>query len=735
MDSISGSIEKIKFINQDNGFTIANILIRNESLVDSSESQILSIRGTMPTIQIGEIIICQGEFVDHPKFGRQFEVKSFTVEMPTDLTGIRKYLAATLDKVGPATARKITDKFGEQTFDIIEKNPERLLEIKGLGTLDIAKLKEAWQKNQNFRRVMMFMHPLIGTELSNKICNHFGENSLELIKENPYCLTDVGGINFHRADIVAQQKLNIPLDAPIRLDACIKNVLNALADECGHTYSPQNNLLRVVSKNLDQPVELLAQRLPIMQENKIIKIQDNKIWRTPLFAAESGIADKIRELQSESRLSHIPLSDLSIVEQKIAPDFKLSADQREAIQLVLQNKVSIICGGPGSGKSTIISILVQLLLMNDIIKQYNACDKLQADLPVSDANAFIVTPTGRAASRINSMLNSIGFGASTIHRILGLHRGSVMKCNILIIDEMSMVDTILMHDLLRIVPQNAHLIMVGDYNQLPSIGPGRVFEDMIKCEKIATYQLKKIHRQGEDSLILTNAYNLIDGIPLVLENPFSDVSDFIFIEMNNQSLIVDEIINQFHPKILESRGIIVQDYQVIMPMKKGNIGCGYLNEKLQEMLNPLDTSDPNEFQTSEGLLRVKDRVIQSKNNYTLGVYNGDMGYITEIGKDDHKPYVVVKFAQSSTTYTGEQIFELRLAYAITIHKAQGSEFPVVIMPIHVTHSRMLNRNLLYTALTRGKKLYILIGQKSAIDMARERLPTQRYTGLRQMLAG
>lgn len=726
MDSITGSIEKIKFINQDNGFTIANI---------SDDLQILSIRGTMPTIQIGEIIICQGKFVDHPKFGRQFEVKSFTVEMPKDLTGIRKYLAATLDRVGPATARKITDKFGEQTFDIIEKTPEKLLEIKGLGTLDIAKLKKAWQKNQNFRRVMMFMHPLIDTELSNKICNHFGENSLELIKENPYCLTNVSGINFRHADIVAQQKLNIPPNALIRLDACIKSVLDALADECGHTYSPRDNLLRVVSKNIDQPVALLEQRLPIMQENKIIKIQDIKIWRTSLFAAELGIADKIHELQSESRLSHIPLSDLIIIEQKITSDFKLSADQREAIQLVLQNKVSIICGGPGSGKSTIISIIVQLLLMNDIIAQYDI-----HNLSRAGANAFIVTPTGRAASRINSMLNPIGFGASTIHRILGLHCGSIMKCNILIVDEMSMVDTILMHNLLQIIPQNAHLIMVGDYNQLPSIGPGKVFEDMIKCEKIATYQLKKIHRQGEDSLILTNAYNLIDGIPLVLENLSSNTntlpcaSDFIFIEMNNQSLIVDEIINQFHPKILESRGIIAQDCQVIMPMKKGNIGCGYLNEKLQKILNPSNPSDLNELQISEGLLRVKDRVIQSKNNYTLGVYNGDMGYITEIGKDDHKPFVVVKFAQRSITYMSEQIFELRLAYAITVHKAQGSEFPVVIMPIHVAHSRMLNRHLLYTALTRGKKLYILIGQKSAINMAREKLPTQRYTGLRQMLA-
>lgn len=710
MEQISGSIEAIVFVHPETGFTVAR-------LKEPHKREMTVLVGHFAAIQPGETVTCGGQWRTHPDHGRQFEVTEYTVDLPSDLVGIQKYLESGLIKgIGPAYAKKIVTRFGSETLQVIEETPERLGEIQGLGEKKIESIRECWKQQRAIREVMIFLRTVgVSPAYAQKIYTEYRDRSIERVKENPYQLAkEIHGIGFKIADQIAQ-KLGFPLQSPKRISAGVEFALWELSTE-GHTCYPLAELVPVARQLLEVEGSLIEAELVRLVEEKRLVVQGERVWLAPMHAYEQAIAKDIHRLVQGATATR------SIQTQKAAEwaetqmKIEFAPAQREAVVAALTHKIHILTGGPGTGKSTITNAI---LMVTEKIT-----DKI-----------ILAAPTGRAAKRMTEITRR---KAVTLHMLLemdfqsgGFKRGRDNPLNVdfLIVDEASMIDTPLLFSLLKALPTSAKVLFVGDIDQLPSVGPGTVLRDLIQSGIMGVSRLTEIFRQARGSRIVVNAHRINQGeFPFVGEEA---KSDFHFIEAETPEAI-QHIILQLVSTELPQRHHFnpVDDIQVLAPMKRGIIGIEMLNEVLQERLNP--SAQPL-FRAGKRF-HVGDKVMQISNDYDKKVFNGEVGRIHRILREDQQ--LVVHFDEREVTYDFSELDQLILAYAASIHKYQGSECPCVVIPIHTTHFKMLHRNLIYTGVTRGKKQVYLVGTTRALGIAINNNQIQkRHTGLEAALKG
>lgn len=711
-----GYIERITFQNPETGFTVAQLKAPNQT-------DLICIVGSMPTLQAGESVRCWGSWKKHLIHGHQFEVDRYQVEAPADILGITKYLGSGLIKgIGPKYASRIVEKFGIETLNIIDQNPQRLKEVQGLGVKRIDLITNCWVEQKSIRDVMIFLQAQgVSPAYAQKIFKTYGSESIAKVKENPFHLArDIFGIGFKTADQIAQ-KLGVDSSSTMRTDAGVEFVLAELAGE-GHVCYPLELFLEEAKAILDIDKEKIRERISILKEEnrietfKLIHMGDplQFIWLKPLFVAEVGIAREIQRLVSG--VCHLREVDCEKALAWIQDVLKieLADNQKKAVAQALSQKLHIITGGPGTGKSTITKAILGIT------------EKLSK-------NIVLAAPTGRAAKRLTEIT---GQKASTIHSLLEYdfkkrgfkrNRTSPLTCDLIIIDEASMIDTFLMYSLLKAIPNHARVVFVGDINQLPSVGPGNVLQDMIFSKTVSLTTLTEIFRQAAHSKIITNAHRIQQGMFPDIRN--QNQSDFFFVEAQESEDVLNQILSlvtQRLPKRFDLHPR--EDIQVLAPMKKGVIGIDNLNAVLQERLNP----DQKNIYKNGRKLSINDKVMQIRNNYQKEVFNGDIGRIVDI--DIESQQVLVSIDERDICYEFAELDELVLAYAVSVHKYQGSECPCVVIPVHTSHFKLLYRNLLYTAVTRGKKLVVIVGTKKALAIAvRNDEIKKRYTGLKQAL--
>ncbi len=716
MDTITGHIERITFQNAENGWTVAR-------LQEPKKPDLTTIVGTMTSVQVGETLRCHGHWKNDPNYGFQFIVQDYEVTQPATIRGIQKYLSSGMIKgIGDFFAGQIVAKYGEDTLDVIDQTPDVLMEIDGIGPKRLEKIKSGWNEQKAIREVMTFLMGYgISPTYAQKVFKTYGEDSIRIISDNPYQLArDIWGIGFKTADATAQ-KLGIGKDSEQRIDAGIEYALNELSND-GHTCYPVDKFLEEAQKLLEVDANLIATRLAaIEQEERIVTAPLNIdgqlaacVWLKVFYVCEQGIGSELKRLtQSRSELRSVKISGaIAWAEQKLS--IQLAENQRKAIGVSLEQKLHIITGGPGVGKSTITKVI--LLITQQLTKKI-----------------LLAAPTGRAAKR---MAEITGMKASTIHSLLEFdysvngfkrNRENPLDCDLLIVDEASMIDTVLMFNLLKAIPAQARVIFVGDVDQLPSVGAGSVLQDLILSEKIPVTRLTEIFRQAANSKIIVNAHRINAGEFPHLSN--DKQSDFFFIEEEDPDKLTELIVNLVDSRLPRAYGFdAFDDIQVLAPMNRGVIGNRNLNDVLQKKLNP----------GYEPLVKMgrtfqeNDKVMQIKNNYDKDVYNGDVGRIRKIDKEEQE--LIVNFDGRDVIYDYADLDQLTLAYAVSIHKYQGSECPCIVMPIVMGHYMMLYRNLLYTGITRGKKLVVLAGSKKAIAMAvKNDKAMQRFTGLRETM--
>ncbi len=707
MEEISGYIEAIVFVQPENGFTVAR-------LKENHKKNFTVIRGYIPSIQPGETVLCKGEWKNHPSHGLQFEVAEYVVSLPSDVVGIQKYLESGLVKgIGQHYAKKIVDQFGADTLQVIDQNPGRLIEVQGLGKKRIDSLLECWQKQRAIRDVMIFLRTHgVSPAYAQKIYKTYGDQSIEKVKENPYQLAkDVFGIGFKLADVIAQ-RMGFAIHSPERIRAGIEHVLWELSGD-GHTCFPIREFLPIAQQILEIEESLVETRIQEMIQNQLLASKDLGepfIWLKPFYAYEQSIARNLMRLMTH------PLAIRSIQTEKAASwvqeqlHIEFAPQQRAAVIAALTDKVHIITGGPGTGKSTITKAILTITS--------KLTDKI-----------LLAAPTGRAAKRLTQITGKKAF---TIHSLLemdfasgGFKKGkdNPLDCDLIIIDEASMIDTLLLFHLLKATPSAARVLFVGDIDQLPSVGPGTVLRDLIQSELLPVTRLTEIFRQAKGSKIITNAHKINAG-------DFPDLysaerSDFHFISAESPEAILEVILRLVSKEIPEKwKFDPFQDIQVLSPMRKGLIGADHLNEALQNLLNP---SEKPLFRAGRRF-HVQDKVMQIKNNYDKHVYNGDIGTILQIDTIESK--MTIEFDDQVIDYDFTDLDELVLAYACSVHKYQGSECRCVVLPIHTSHFKLLHRNLLYTGVTRGKRQVYLVGTPKAVAIAVQNDQVQkRYTGL------
>lgn len=708
MESLVGYIENIVYTEPENGFTVARFKV-------PSQKDLITIIGSLPSVQPGETLRCKGSWKNHPQHGRQFEVNSFETEAPSDLLGIQKYLESGMIKgIGPIYAERIVKTFGLMSLKIIDESPERLSEVPGLGEKRIDKIQSCWNDQKSIRDVMVFLRGHgVSAAYAQKIYKAYGEKSIEKVRSNPYSLAkEIFGIGFKIADGIANG-LGIDTDSPLRVDAGIEHLLWELSNE-GHTCYPIHLLSELARETLNVSTEFIQQRIDhLIRAGSLVKNED-LIWVKPFFIAELGIARELARIaEAPCKLRDVDKEKALVwAQQKL--NLQLAVEQAEAVSLGLCQKSLIITGGPGTGKSTITKAILRI---SEKISQ----------------NILLAAPTGRAAKRMTEITHKKAF---TIHSLLEMdfttgkfkrNKDNPLKCDLIMIDESSMIDTLLMYNLLKAIPSEARVIFIGDIDQLPSVGAGNVLKDIIASEKIAVSRLKQIFRQAAHSKIVTNAHKVNQGqFPDTFTSP---KSDFIFIEKETPEEILETIVDHVMNVVPKrNRFHRFEDIQVLSPMKRGVIGGENLNLVLQQKMNP----HPHPLIRMGRSFHINDKVMQIRNNYQKEVFNGDVGRITEIDAEEQS--MKVSFDGKVVPYEFHEIDELVLAYAVSIHKYQGSECPCIIIPIHTSHFKLLNRNLLYTGITRGKKLVILIGTKKALAIAvRNEEVKKRYTGLKNRI--
>ncbi|MGD8228992.1 MAG: ATP-dependent RecD-like DNA helicase [Desulfobacteraceae bacterium] len=722
VDEIEGQIERITYTNEETGYTVAKIRVAGCSEPITAVGKLIA-----PTP--GELLKMEGAWMDHPKFGRQFKVIRYRSVVPSSVEGIRRYLGSGLIKgIGPVMASRIVEKFKEKTLEVINDRIEELEKVGGIGPERVAMIRRAWEEQKDIREVMIFLQGHgVSSAYAAKIFKRYGHNAISVLKKNPYTLaTDICGIGFQTADRIAQ-KLGFEKSAPVRAEAGILYVLAQVSDD-GHVYYPYEPLIEKCKEILevDRAVVLkafgnIAYDGKVVTEDLNLDLEEfvpnqKAVYLAQFYTSETGIAKYFARLTSSPKRIRRMDQDKAIqwVQGKI--NLALAPKQIEAVKRAISDKVMVITGGPGTGKTTII---------NAVIKIYRAVG----------ARILLAAPTGRASKR---MSEATGYPARTIHRMLeysfqkgGFQRNQdhPLEVDVLILDEVSMVDTILMYHLLKAVPPEATLVMVGDVNQLPSVGPGSVLKDIIRSNVVPVVELKEIFRQAGESLIVVNAHKINKGVMPKLKPDKEHLEDFYFIEQDDPEQVLKTIMElvceripkrfRFHP---------IDDIQVLSPMHKGAVGAGNLNMKLQDALNPSKV----QIAKGERVFRLKDKVMQIRNNYEKEVFNGDIGRITAM--DQESQQVTITFDGIPVPYNTLELDELALAYAISVHKSQGSEYQAIVVPILSQHYVLLQRNLIYTAVTRGKKLVIMVGSKEAlaIGVRNDRI-MRRYTYLAERL--
>ncbi len=705
MDQVFGFIERITFANSENGFTVAR-------LKQPRKNELTTIVGAMPGLTPGESVRLLGEWKNNPTHGLQFVVNECHIETPSDVVGIQKYLESGMVRgIGPTYAQRIVKMFGEKTLDVIDKTPDCLLEVRGIGDKRVDTIKRCWQEQKAIRSVMLFLQKHgVSPGFAQKLYKLYGDETVARLQENPYTLArEIRGVGFKSADKIAE-KLGFPKDATQRIDSGLEYVLLELAGD-GHTCYPKDELCTLAKELLEVEVE---QRLHALEQEERIVVEDEKVWIKGLWLAERGIVRELKRLlKGQSRLRAVDTEKaLSWVQEQLK--IELAENQKEAVKCSLEEKFHIITGGPGTGKSTITKAILAIT------------EKLSRQI-------ILAAPTGRAAKRMSEITKR---SASTIHSLLQFsftekgfkrNRENPLVCDLIVIDEASMIDTSLMYHLLKAIPDHARVLLVGDVHQLPSVGPGNVLKDLIESHKVSVTELNQIFRQAAGSRIITNAHKINAG-------EFPDLSiekrsDFFFIKGEEPEEALEKIVHLVSERLPKFYRLHpINDIQVLAPMKRGLIGTENLNRTLQQVLNP------QEDVILQGGSRFGngDKVMQIRNDYNKEVYNGDIGRILAINREDQE--VSVNFDGRIVVYPFFDLDELVLAYATSVHKYQGSECPCVVIPVHTTHFMMLHRNLLYTAVTRGKRLVVLVGTGKAIAIAVSNDDVKkRHTGLKNFL--
>ena len=695
---LEGVVERIVFCNEENGYAVIRLQAQGRK-------DWVTVVGNLPSINTGETLRLCGQWSFHPQFGEQFKASAYQSVIPATLNGIEKYLGSGLIKgIGPVMASRIVRTFGLKTLEVIDSEPQKLLEVEGIGKTRLDWILAAWQTQKEIRGVMLFLQGQgVSPAYSAKIYKYYGQDSISVLKKDPYRLAeDISGIGFKTADKIAQQ-VGIEPNSPIRAQAGLLYTLRELADE-GHVFFPGEELLSRAEKELKIPRDFLELALATLKEEKKVIASEGRegeeIYLPPFFRAEEGVAKRLSSfLRGKRRKTEEVLSPafLSQLERKMGISF--AERQRDAIQLALQERILVITGGPGTGKTTIVKGIVA------------ACEALGLE-------ACLAAPTGRAAKRLSEATSR---EAKTIHRLLEFSpaKGNFLRnqenplhADLVVIDETSMVDLILMNHLLKAIPSRASVVFVGDVHQLPSVGAGNVLSDIIQSKAICVVELNEIFRQARQSLITLNAHRIQQGSFPIIPKGKEEHADFYFIEKEEPQEILELIQELCARRIPEHFGFHPRDeIQVLSPMYKGLIGAANLNATLQATLNP----NGSEIGSGSRIFRVRDKVMQLRNNYTKEVFNGDIGWIEKIDKEEGE--VRVRYEERNVAYDFSELDELTLAYAISVHKSQGSEYPAVVMPLLMQHYVLLQRNLLYTAITRAKKLVVIIGTKKALGMA------------------
>ena len=730
---IQGVVDQIVYKNDDNGYVVLKLKTKDD---------LIAAVGYVPFITEGQRIKIEGEWVIHPTFGQQVKIKSCEEILPSNIEGIERYLSSGLiPGIGPVTAKNIVKKFGEDSLDIIEMNPGKLKEVDGIGEKKAFAISEAFKEQRELKNVMVFLQTYgVSTAYGIKIFKKYGQNTINTVRENPYKLCeDISGIGFKTADRIARN-LGMPLNSIERAKAGIKYILYSFTAN-GHTYLPMKNLLFESKRLLNIPEEIIKEAVSISAASKDIVIEGEEysstnVYLSSFYYAELGVARRLIEISLSGTEKNLYGIDEEINSYEKENNIEFADEQRQAITAGVKEGLCIITGGPGTGKTTIIKCMIRIF------------EKM-------GLTVVLGAPTGRAAKRITE---TTGREAKTIHRLLEMEfissddspsfvrdEGNPIEADVIIIDEASMIDILLMNSLLKALAPGAKLILVGDVDQLPSVGPGNVLRDMIESKVITTVRLRHIYRQADESLITVNAHRINDG-----EMPFLNDrdKDFFFIQKNANHEIVDEILDLIKNRLpfFKDGFDPIKDMQILSPTRKGEIGIYNLNKRIQEILNP-PSKDKAERDLKDFIFREGDKVMQIKNNYNLewtkingsgeesgtGVFNGDIGYIKEID-NENKRLLVVFDDDRQVYYDFINLDELELAYAITIHKSQGSEFKVVLIPISYGPPMLMTRNLIYTAVTRAKDLVVLVGLKQALYvMINNNTITERFSNLKQRI--
>ncbi len=713
MEELKGIVTKITFQNEENGFTV---LYLQDEKTDKHNICV----GIMPTIECGESIKARGEWINNKRFGLQFNVKAYELIRPTTIKGIQMLLSSGLiTDIGPARAVKIIETFGKETLNVLDNNPKQLIKVPGIGKKRLENIIEAWQKQKDIKDLMLFLQEFgITINFIYKIYKAYGKKSKEIISANPYKLIDdIWGVGFKKADIIAR-KLGFNTGSYRRIRAGVIYILQEASHE-GHVYLPRNEVTDKAAVMLQIPKETVIYSLDHIIQEKVLITDEERLYLPIFFHTESAIADMLYKrtmnqknincIYNESKVS----AWLNLYSKKTG--WRGDPKQITAVKAAVQNKILLITGGPGTGKTTTLKVIVSFF------RKYNI-------------HIALAAPTGRAAQRMGSIS---GLKAQTIHRLLEFNPGrkgssfarnkdNPITADILICDELSMIDTLLMFNLLNAIPPNATLIFVGDSNQLPSIGAGNILADMIESGVIPHIKLTTVFRQAAKSRIVTAAHEIIKGITPKFSNNKND--NFFFIKRIDPQQCLDTIIDLVSNRIPRRCNLDpIKDIQVLSPMHKGVLGTQSINRQLQKKLN----NSVYKLVSGEKNFCLGDKVMQIKNNYDNGVFNGDIGYIVKIVNDSG---LTVDFYDKTVCYQLKDLDELEHAYCISIHKSQGCEFNTVIVPIMTQHYIMLQRNLIYTALTRARNLCIFIGMPRALYIGiKNNQAFQRYSRLAERL--
>lgn len=712
-NTLEGTLDKLVYTNEENAWSVVRLRVEGRQAPVTAVGKLLG-------VSVGEHLRLSGEWVQDPKFGRQFQVSSYMTLAPSTLQGIEKYLASGLIRgIGPELAKRLVAKFGLDTLEVIENHPDRLGQVSGIGPKRRAQIREAWVEQRRVKDLMVFLQSHgVSTNLAIKMYKSYGDDALAIVRQDPFRLArEMHGVGFLTADRVAAS-LGLPPDAPQRSRAGLLHVLSQAADR-GHLFLPRPELVERATELLGVDAALLESTVGDLAAAGDVVTEDEAVYPTALHVAETGIAQRLQALTDQGELDPRLDVDKALEWFDRRHDFELAPEQREAIRRGLTSRVLVVTGGPGTGKTTLVRGIVEILTKKQ-------------------RKVLLAAPTGRAAQRL---AEATGIEAKTIHRLLEYNpmthqfernADRPLKADLVVLDETSMLDVHLAHAVLKALPDSTRLLLVGDADQLPSVGPGRVLGDLVDSGAVDVVRLQHIFRQASRSWIVTNAHRIRQGQMPVWPTDSEPSADFFFIERGTPEAALETLSYLVLTRIPESFGFDpVEDIQVLTPMNRGILGTKNLNEILKGRLNPPVAGTP-EVVRGHRSFRVGDKVMQIRNNYDLGVWNGDLGRVVAIDPDEGK--VRVTFEDRTVEHDLSTLDELVPAYACSIHKSQGSEYPCVVLVLSTQHWVMLERNLLYTALTRAKRLAVIVGETRALGVAvRNHKQERRWSKLAQRL--